>query len=131
VTHCAGRIGVVRWGLPVLFVKVTLPGSQIAINAAGPPTQPPVLLSHIGASVRLNPLRLTGTIGLSAANLVAEDWALFGVFASAHNRDTLPEDAGPELAPLASRTFDRFSLAIGTSAGSYTPPAARSTCRVE
>jgi uncharacterized delta-60 repeat protein len=135
--------------------KVTLPGSQIAINAAGPPTQPPdfgfgikngkldhagfgvdfqpptqpdlfppfhtVLLSHIGASVGFNPLRLTGTIGLSAANLVAEDGALFGVFASAGNQYTLPEDPGPELAPLASRTFDRFSLAIGGTAALKVP----------
>ena len=135
--------------------KVTLPGSQIAINAAGPPTQPPdfgfgikngkldhvgfgidfqpptqpdlfppfhtVLLSHIGAAVGFNPLRLTGTIGLSAANVVAEDGALFGVFATAHNQYTLPEDPGPELAPLASRTFDRFSLAIGGTAALKVP----------
>ena len=135
--------------------KVTLPGSQIAINAAGPPTQPPdfgfgikngkldhvgfgidfqpptqpdlfppfhtVLLSHIGAAVGFNPLRLTGTIGLSAAHVVAEDGALFGVFATAHNQYTLPEDPGPELAPLASRTFDRFSLAIGGTASLKVP----------
>jgi uncharacterized delta-60 repeat protein len=135
--------------------KVTLPGSRIAINAAGPPTQPPdfgfgikngkldhagfgidfqpptqpdlfppfhtVLLSHIGAAVGFNPLRLTGTIGLSAANVVAEDGALFGVFATAHNQYTLPEDPGPELAPLASRTFDRFSLAIGGTASLKVP----------
>lgn len=135
--------------------KITLPGSQIAINAAGPPTQPPdfgfgikngkldhagfgvdfqpptqpdlfppfhtVLLSHIGAAVGFNPLRLTGTIGLSAANVVAEDGVLFGVFASAKNQYSLPEDPGPELAPLATRTFDRFSLAIGGTASLKVP----------
>jgi uncharacterized delta-60 repeat protein len=130
--------------------KVTLPGSGLAIDASGPPSQPPdfgfgikngkfdhagfgvdfqpptqpdlfppfhtALLSHIGASIGVNPLRLTGTIGISAANLVEEDGALFGVFASAGEKYTLPADSGPELAPLANRTFDRFSLAIGGTA---------------
>lgn len=88
-----------------------------------PPTQPDLfppfhtaLLSHIGASVGVNPLRLTGTIGISAANLVDEDGALFGVFASGGEKYTLPANPGPELAPLANRTFDRFSLAIGGTA---------------
>ncbi len=130
--------------------KVTLPGSGLAIDASGPPTQPPdfgfginrgkfdhagfgvnftpptqpdlfppfhtALLSHIGASIGVRPLRLTGTIGISAANLVDEDGALFGLFASAGEKYTLPADSGPELAPLANRTFDRFSLAIGGTA---------------
>ncbi len=130
--------------------KVTLPGSAIAIDAAGPPTQPPdfgfgiingkfdhagfgidfnpptqpdlfppfntVLLSHIGAAVGINPLRLTGTIGLNAAHLVNENGVLFGVFASPDNQYSLPENVGPELAPLASRTFDSFSLAIAGTA---------------
>jgi uncharacterized delta-60 repeat protein len=130
--------------------KVTLPGSGLAIDASGPPSQPPdfgfgikngkfdhagfgvdfqpptqpdlfppfhtALLSHIGASVGVNPLRLTGTIGISAANLVEEDGALFGVFASANEKYTLPANVGSELAPLANRTFDRFSLAIGGTA---------------
>lgn len=130
--------------------KVTLPGSQIALNASGPPEQPPdfgfgikngrfdhagfgvdflpptqpdlfppfntVLLSHIGAAVGINPLRLTGTIGLNAAHLVEEDGVLFGVFATSGNQYTLPESVGPELAPLATRTFDRFALAIGGTA---------------
>jgi uncharacterized delta-60 repeat protein len=130
--------------------KVTLPGSGLAIDASGPPSQPPdfgfgikrgkfdhagfavnflpptqpdlfppfhtALLSHIGASIGVNPLRLTGTIGISAANLVEEDGALFGVFASAGEKYSLPENVGPELAPLANRTFDRFSLAIGGTA---------------
>jgi uncharacterized delta-60 repeat protein len=88
-----------------------------------PPAQPDLfppfhtaLLSHIGAAVGFNPLRLTGTIGISAANLVEEDGALFGLFASAGEKYTMPANAGPELAPLASRTFDRFSLAIGGTA---------------
>jgi uncharacterized delta-60 repeat protein len=88
-----------------------------------PPTQPDLfppfhtaLLSHIGASIGINPLRLTGTIGISAANLVEEDGVLFGVFASANEKYTLPANVGPELAPLANRTFDRFSLAIGGTA---------------
>jgi uncharacterized delta-60 repeat protein len=130
--------------------KVTLPGSGLAIDASGPPSQPPdfgfgitkgkfdhagfgvdftpptqpdlfppfhtALLSHIGASIGVKPLRLTGTIGISAANLVEEDGALFGLFASAGEKYTLPADSGPELAPLANRTFDRFSLAIGGTA---------------
>jgi uncharacterized delta-60 repeat protein len=130
--------------------KVTLPGSQIALNASGPPEQPPdfgfgiengrfhhagfgvdfapptqpdlfppfnsVLLSHIGAAVGLNPLRLTGTIGINAAHVVEEDGVLFGAFATHEHPYTLPASAGSELAPLAGRTFDRFALAIGGTA---------------
>lgn len=132
--------------------KVTLPGSQIALNAAPPPPdfgvkivngkfggagfginfQPPaqpdlfppfhtVLLSHIGGSVGLNPFRITGTIGLSAANVVDEDGVLLAVFASGGQPYTVPEDPGPQLAPLAGRTFDRFALAIGGTASVKVP----------
>jgi len=130
--------------------KVTLPGSRIAIDARGPPSQPPdfgfgirkgklhhagfgvefqpptqpdlfppfhtVLLHHIGAAIGFNPLRLTGRIGIAAANIVDEDGVLFGAFATSRQPYTMPEDPGPELAPLAQRRFDRFSLAIGGTA---------------
>ena len=130
--------------------KITLPGSTFAIDAAGPPTQPPdfgfglkhgrfdhagfgvdfspptrpdlfppfhtVLLSHIGAAVGLDPLRLTGTIGISANDLVDEDGVLFGAFASSDNPYTLPDNVGPELAPIAGRELDSFTLAIGGTA---------------
>jgi uncharacterized delta-60 repeat protein len=93
-----------------------------------PPTQPDLfppfhtaLLSHIGGAVGLNPFRLTGTIGISAANVVDEDGVLLGVFASGRQPYTLPEDPGPELAPLAGRTFDRFALAIGGTASVKVP----------
>ena len=130
--------------------KISLPGSRIAIDARGPPTQPPdfgfgikkgkldhagfgvefqpptqpdlfppfhtVLLHHIGAAIGFNPLRLTGRIGITAANIVDEDGVLFGAFATSRQPYTLPEDPGAELAPLAQRTFDRFALAIGGTA---------------
>jgi uncharacterized delta-60 repeat protein len=135
--------------------KVTLPGSGIAIDAAGPPTQPPdygfgivhgrfghlgfgidfqpptqpdlfppfhtVLLTHIGASVGARPLRLTGSIGFSAANIVKEDGVLFAAFASQDDQYTFPADPGPELRPLANRTLDRFSLAVGGTASLKVP----------
>jgi uncharacterized delta-60 repeat protein len=93
-----------------------------------PPTQPDlfppfhtVLLSYIGASLGVNPLRITGRIGISAANIVDETGDLFAVFADAHNQYTLPENPGSELAPLANRTFDRFSLAIAGTAALKVP----------
>ena len=135
--------------------KITLPGSTLAIDAAGPPTQPPdfgfglknghfdhagfavdfspptqpdlfppfhtVLLSHIGAAIGLSPLRLTGTIGISANGLVDEDGALFGAFATPDTPYTLPDNVGPELAPLAGRTLDSFTLAIGGTASIKVP----------
>lgn len=88
-----------------------------------PPTQPDlfppfhtVLLSHIGAAVGIDPLRLTGTIGISANGLVDEDGVLFGAFASPGNPYTLPDNVGPELAPIAGRELDSFTLAIGGTA---------------
>jgi uncharacterized delta-60 repeat protein len=132
--------------------KVTLPGSQIALNAAPPPpdfgfkivkgkfanagfginfrppTQPDLfppfhtaLLSHIGAAVGLNPFRLTGTIGISAANIVDEDGVLLAVFATDSRPYTVPDDPGEELQPLAGRTFDRFAFAIGGKASVKVP----------
>jgi uncharacterized delta-60 repeat protein len=93
-----------------------------------PPTQPDLfppfhtaLLSHIGGAVGLNPFRITGTIGISAANIVDEDGVLLAVFATGRQPYTLPEDPGPELAPLAGRTFGRFSLAIGGTASVKVP----------
>jgi hypothetical protein len=135
--------------------KVLLPGSTTAIDASGPPTQPPdfgvhivhgkfhgagfgvdftpptqpdlfppfhtVLLNSIGASVGLNPFRLTGQIVISAANLVDENGVLLAVFASPSSKYTMPENVDPELAPLAGRTFDRFTLAIGGTASLKVP----------
>ncbi len=135
--------------------KVLLPGSQIALDASGPPSQPPdfgfhivhgkfygagfgvdftpptqpdlfppfhtVLLNSIGASVGLNPFRLTGQIVISAANLVDENGVLFAAFASADDKYRMPDNVDPELAPLAGRTFDRFTLAIGGTASLKVP----------
>lgn len=135
--------------------KVLLPGSTTAIDASGPPTQPPdfgvhivhghffgagfgidftpptqpdlfppfhtVLLNSIGASVGLNPFRLTGQIVISAANLVDENGVLLAVFANSGSKYTVPENVDPELAPLAGRTFDRFTLAIGGTAALKVP----------
>lgn len=75
-----------------------------------------MLLHHVGAAIGFNPLRLTGAIGITAANIVDEDGVLFGAFATSRQPYTMPEDPGPELAPLAQRRFDRFSLAIGGTA---------------
>jgi hypothetical protein len=66
--------------------------------------------------------RITGTIGISAANIVDEDGVLLAVFGSGSQPYTLPDDPGPELAPLAGRTFDRLSLAIGGNATSVKVP---------
>jgi hypothetical protein len=93
-----------------------------------PPTQPDlfppfhsVLLTHIGAALGLNPLRLTGTIGLSSANVVDEDGVLFAAFATPSTPYELPSDVGEQLAPLAGRTLDTFSLAIGGTASVHVP----------
>ncbi len=135
--------------------KVLLPGSQVALDASGPPSQPPdfgfgiinghfdhagfgvdftpptqpdlfppfhtVLLNSIGAAVGLNPLRLTGQIVISAANLVDENGVLFIAFASSDDKYVMPENVDPELSALAGRTFDRFSLAIGGTAALKVP----------
>ena len=52
-----------------------------------------------------------------------EDGVLFAVFASPGEKYTLPETVDPELQPLAGRTFDRFSLAIGGTAALKVPLA--------
>jgi PKD repeat protein len=89
----------------------------------GPPTQPDlfppfhtVLLTHIGAAIGIKPLRLTGTIGISASNVVDEDGVLFAAFATPSTPYDFPDNVGDELAPLAGRTLDSFTLAIGGTA---------------
>ena len=80
-----------------------------------------MLLTHIGAALGLNPLRLTGTIGLSSAEVVDEDGVLFGTFATASTPYEFPSDVGEQLAPLAGRTLDTFSLAVGGTASLHVP----------
>ena len=80
-----------------------------------------VLLTHVGAAIGLNPLRLTGTIGLSSGEVVDEDGVLFAAFASQSTPYEFPDDVGPELAPLAGRTLDTFSLAVGGTASLHVP----------
>ena len=50
-----------------------------------------------------------------------ESGVLFAAFASADDKYTLPENVDPELAALAGRTFDRFTLAIGGTAALKVP----------
>jgi hypothetical protein len=94
----------------------------------GPPTHPDlfppfhtVLLTHIGAAIGLNPLRLTGTIGISASNVVDEDGVLFAAFATPSKPYEFPGNVGDELAPLAGRPLDSFTLAIGGTAKLQVP----------
>jgi uncharacterized delta-60 repeat protein len=110
------------------IVKGKFASAGFGINFQ-PPTQPDlfppfhtVLLTHIGGAVGLKPFRITGTIGLSAANIVDEDGVLLAVFASGREPYTVPDDPGPELQPLAGRTFDRFAFAIGGNATSVKVP---------
>jgi hypothetical protein len=98
-------------------------GVEFGIGAR-PDLFPPfhsVLLSHIGAAIGLNPLRLTGTIGLSSGEVVEEDGELFAAFASESTPYEFPDDVGAELAPLAGRTLDAFTLAVGGTASLKVP----------
>jgi hypothetical protein len=80
-----------------------------------------VLLTHIGAALGVNPLRLTGTIGLSSGDVVDEDGVLFAAFASSGTPYEFPDNVGEELAPLAGRTLSSFSLAVGGTASLHVP----------
>lgn len=98
-------------------------GVEFGIGAR-PDLFPPfhsVLLKSIGASIGLNPLRLTGTIGLSSGEVVDEDGVLFAAFAGANDTYEFPDDVGEELAPLAGRTLDTFTLAVGGTASLKVP----------
>jgi hypothetical protein len=120
---------------------VTLPGSPLKLNAAPPPPDlgfglkqgqfdhagldlifvppsqpelfPGIAVTHIGGAFGLNPTRFTGTAGISAGQLVSVDGDLFVAFATSAQTYTLPSDPGPQLAPLAGRTLDAFTVAVG------------------
>jgi hypothetical protein len=62
------------------------------------------------------PLRLTGKIGISAAEVVDETGVLFAAFASPTTPYEFPSQVGAELAPLAGRRLDSFTLAAGGQA---------------
>lgn len=90
-----------------------------------PPAQPQLFpgigLKHIGIAVGLNPFRLTGTAGISVGSLYDFDGVLLMVFASPSQPYDMPEDPGPELAPLAGRTFDSTTIALGGTASIKVP----------
>lgn len=90
-----------------------------------PPAQPELFpglfLTHIGVAIGINPLRFTGTAGVTAANIVDVDGAVYVAFASPDQKYEFPSDAGQELKPLAGRTLDSFTLAIGGSESLHLP----------
>jgi hypothetical protein len=129
--------------------QVTLPASQLALDAAPPPpdlgfglrggqfdhaglqvnflppTQPVlfpgITLEHLGGAFGIRPVRLTGTASLAAGEVFTIDGDLFVAFASPSQHYELPADAGEQLSQLAGRTFDSFTVAIAGTASAHIP----------
>src|SRR5262249_8857253 len=92
-------------------------GLGINFGPAGPELFPGVTLRNVHVAFGLRPLRLTGGIGVSVGDVVDIDGDVFVAFASPSEPYDFPEaDAAGDLAPLAGRTLDSFTIAIGGSA---------------
>ena len=80
-----------------------------------------VLLTHIGAALGLNPLRLTGTIGLSSAEVVDEDGVLFGAFASSTHALRVPQRRRRAAGAARGEHARHVHLAVGGTASLHVP----------
>ena len=88
---------------------------------ARPQLFPSLFLTHVGFALGLHPLRLTGKIGVSEANIVDIDGAVLAAFASPSQPYYIPDDITPEIQPLAGRRLDSFTLALGGTANIKVP----------
>lgn len=89
--------------------------------AAQPQLFPGLFVTHIDISIGTDPLRFTGSAGLSAAHVMEMDGEVFVVFASNSQPYEFP-DQGGDLQPLAGRSVTSFAIAIGGN-GSLVVPA--------
>src|SRR5262249_9695382 len=92
------------------------------LGAARPVLFPGIFLRNIPGALGVRPLRLTGGLGISVGDLVDIDGDVFVAFASPSEPYVFPDaDASGDLAPLAGRTFDSFSIALGGTASLSLP----------
>ena len=127
---------------------VTLPGSLYALDASPPPPDlgfglrngdfdhggigvdfgpgaqpqlfPGVFLRNIHIAIGVNPLRITGGVGITAGQIVDANGDIFVAFASPGQPYFFPPTGG-DLAPLSGRTFNSFSIAVGGNASLHVP----------
>ena len=127
---------------------VTLPGSLYGLNASPPPPDlgfgikdgnfdhagigldfppaaqpelfPGVFLTNIHVALGTDPLRFTGGIGLTAAQILAINGDVFVAFASPDQPYSFPSTGG-DLAPLSGRTLSSFTIAVGGNASAKLP----------
>jgi Concanavalin A-like lectin/glucanases superfamily/PKD domain len=125
--------------------NIVLPGSPVTLDAAQPPPDagfglrnghfdhagvgldflpgaqpelfPGIFLTNIHVALGTNPLRFTGGGAIAAGDVLKINGDLFVAFATPDNPYNFPTDeAAGDLAPLAGRTFDSFTIAIGGTA---------------
>ena len=127
---------------------VTLPGSAYGLDASPPPPDlgfglrngdfdhagigvdfgpgaqpqlfPGVFLRNIHIAIGVNPLRITGGVGIAAGQIVDADGDIFVAFASPDQPYYFPQTGGT-LAPLSGRTFNSFTMAVGGVAKLHLP----------
>ncbi len=87
------------------------------LGAARPVLFPGIFLSNIHVAFGVGPFRLTGGLGIAVGDAVDIDGDVFVAFASPSQPYGFGDkDAAGDLAPLAGRTFDSFTIALGGTA---------------
>jgi Concanavalin A-like lectin/glucanases superfamily len=127
---------------------VTLPGSLYGLDASPPPPDlgfgikngnfdhagigvdfppagqpelfPGVFLTNIHVALGTDPLRFTGGVGLTAAQIFSINGDVFVAFASPDQPYSFPSTGG-DLAPLSGRTLSSFTIAVGGNASAKLP----------
>jgi hypothetical protein len=77
-------------------------------------------LTNIHVALGTDPLRFTGRIGLTAAQILAISGDVFVAFASPDQPYSFPSTGG-DLAPLSGRTLSSFTIAVGGNASAKLP----------
>lgn len=127
---------------------VTFPGSPVSLNASPPPPDlgfgikdghfdhagigidfgpgaqpqlfPDVFLTNIHVALGIDPLRFTGGVGLTAAQILQINGDVFIAFASPDQPYDFPTTGG-DLAPLSGKHLTSFTIAVGGNATAKVP----------
>ena len=85
-----------------------------------PVLYPGVFLTSVGLSIGVNPVRITGQVGVNVVKIVGIEGDVYLVFATSHEPYDFPTSTGP-LAPLSGKHFDTFTMAIAGQAQLQVP----------
>jgi PKD repeat protein len=86
-----------------------------------PVLYPGVFLTSVGLSIGVDPVRITGQVGVNVVKIVGIEGDAYILFATTHQPYDFPTTSSGPLAPLSGKHFDTFTLAIAGTAALQVP----------